>query len=147
MDKESIKEAIELFVFDLGYVPLQVRVILNHESYGIHFSIFKRTNVTLKDCSRVTLAVKDFLIVFLGTDDFMLDVSSPGAERVLKSPLEYSLFIGKNAKLYLKDGTELFVLLKSFDLDCCSLIYMDLKCLDEKNVTLQEVSKCQLTLD
>lgn len=147
MDKESIKEAIELFVFDLGYVPLQVRVILNHESYEIHFSIFKRTNVTLKDCSRVTLAVKDFLIVFLGTDDFMLDVSSPGAERVLKSPLEYSLFIGKNAKLYLKDGTELFVLLKSFDLDCCSLTYMDLKCLDEKNVTLQEVSKCQLTLD
>lgn len=147
MDKDSIKEAIESFVFDFGYVPLNIRLVLNHGSYEVHFSIFKKTSVTLKDCSRVTLAVRDFLIVLLGTDDFTVDVSSPGAERILKSPLEYSLFVGKKARLFLKDGTEFFVLLKSFDVDSSVLTYVELKCLDEKKVTLHDVNKCQLTLE
>jgi ribosome maturation factor RimP len=147
MDKESIKEAIESFVFDFGFVPLNVRVLLNHGSYEIHFSIFKKANVTLKDCLRVTLALQDFLLVLLGTDDFTLDVSSPGAQRVLKSPLEYSLFAGKKAKLLLVDGTEYMILLVSFDLDSSMLRYYDLKCLEEKDVAMQEVKKCQLTLD
>jgi ribosome maturation factor RimP len=147
MNKEAIKESIELFVFDFGYVPLDLRVLLDHGSYRIHFSIFKKSSVTLADCSRVTLAVKDFLINLLGCDDFMLDVSSPGAERILKSPLDYSLFEGKKIKIWLHSGTEIKGILKGFKADTGEIRYSDVDGTSEHDVLMVDVSKCQLTLE
>jgi ribosome maturation factor RimP len=147
MDKEALKESIELFVFDFGYVPLDVRIALNHESYAIHFSIFKKANVTIADCSRVTLAVKEFLINLLGSDDFSLDVSSPGAERILKSPLDYTLFEGKKVKILLKNGSEIKGILKGYKSDSNLITFLDVNDSCDKDVLLSDVSKCQLTLE
>jgi ribosome maturation factor RimP len=146
MNKEAIKESIELFVFDFGYVPLNVRVVSDHGSFRIHFSIFKKTSVTLKDCSRVTLAVRDFLINLLGNDDFLLDVSSPGAERILKDPLDYSLFEGKKIKIWLNNGSEATGMLKGFKVDSRSICYTDVNGI-EIDVLLSDVGKCQLMLE
>lgn len=146
MDKGALKEAIELFVLDFGYVPLDIR-ILNHGSFEIHFSIFKKNSITLKDCSRVTLAVKDFLIRLLGTDDFTLDVSSPGAERVLKSPLEFTLFEGKKVKIIFKDGSIAKGILKEFSSESNRISYLDMDSQSTKDVSVGDVSKCQLTLE
>ena len=147
MKREAIKSSIELFVFDFGYVPLDIRVQLNNGSYGIHFSIFKNTNVTLKDCSMVTVAVRDFLVSLLGNDDFTLDVSSPGAERVLKNPFEYRLFEGKTANLLLNDGTEKKVVLKGCSEDEACIEYEDRETNVLCSVPFSHVCKCQLTLE
>lgn len=147
MDKEGIKESIEAFVFDFGYVPLDIRVRLNNGVYEVHFSIFKKTRVTLKDCSMVTLAVKEFLVHLLGNDDFSLDVSSPGAERVLKKPFEYSLFEGKKARVLLNDGTELHVILKGYSVDQGCVEWVDLETGVLSSVPFGDVCKCQLMLE
>lgn len=147
MDKGALKESIELFVLDFGYVPLDVRIRLDHGSYEIHFSIFKKTNITLKDCSRVTLALKDFLVSLLGMDDFTLDVSSPGAERILKSPLEYSLFEGKKVSISLKDGSQVLGILKGPNLENDRLCYVGVKEVHLSDVLLSDVAKCQLVLE
>jgi ribosome maturation factor RimP len=146
VDKGALKEAIQLFVFDFGYVPLDIR-ILNNESMVIHFSIFKKNNISLKDCSRVTLAVKEFLVNLLGTDDFILDVSSPGAERVLKSPLEFAIFEGKKVKIIFKDGSIVKGILKGLTIDGSRVCFTDLSSNSEKDVSFADVSKCQLTLE
>lgn len=147
MDKEALKKAIELYVFDFGYVPLDIRIRLNHELIEIHFSIFKKKNITLMDCSRVTLAVREFLLNYLGSDNFSLDVSSPGAERILKEPLEYSLFEGKKARLIFADGSEKKVILKDFRFLDNMIVFIDVLRLEEHNVPLSEVIKCQLILE
>jgi ribosome maturation factor RimP len=147
MEKGIIKEAVEKFVFDFGYVPLDVRIIKKNESYEVHFSIFKKSSVTLSDCSRVTLAVRDFLSVFLACDDLVLDISSPGAERVLKKPFEYSLFEGKLARIVFVDGLEVSCFLNGYDEIEKNVSFLDRITLEKKNVPFVAVSKCQLLLE
>lgn len=147
MDIEDIKTAIVQFVFDFGYVPLDLRVRLNHGSFEIHFSIFKKGSITLADCSRVTIAVSEFMEHFLGTDDFTVDVSSPGADRVLKKPEEYDLFAGKKARIILKTGIEIIGTLNGYRVDRKCVNFVNWPEGEEKEIPFSTIGKCQLMID
>jgi len=147
MNKVELLESIQSFVLNLGYVPLDLHVRLEHGSYVIRFSIFKIEKVTLADCSRVTLALREFLRIFLGNDDFSLDVSSPGAERILRNPEEYFLFKGKKVKVLLKTGHELIAFIDEMHIEKKEVSFVNPQKDESVSILLSDIGKCQLILE
>ena len=101
MDKKTIMVNIQSFVEKAGYFPLDLKLVIKNETLRVSFAIYKPTqDVSLDDCSKVVLIVRDFLNMLLGKDaDFTVDVSSPGAERRIRRFLEFKLFSGKKQEL------------------------------------------------
>jgi len=98
-------ENIQSFVLKTGYSPLDMKVQVKNDTLRVSFCIYKKDrSISLDDCSKVTLVVRDFLNMLLGKEaDFIVDVSSPGADRKLKSWQEFSLFTGKKVRFTRKD--------------------------------------------
>lgn len=146
MNNKALKDAVADFIKQLGYVPLDMQVRWSQEEWKIRFAIFRQTPVTLKDCAIVTRALKDYLFSWLGNEDFSLDISSPGAERILKTPMEYSLFQGKRAKVVFKSGMIGFFLLISLDeTEKLAVMFSEEK-QAVQSFPLQDIAKCQLVL-
>lgn len=145
MTVTQIAEDIKNFVLNLGYIALDIVVSKRKDFYKISFAIFKKNDVTVEDCEKVTLFVKDFLMMMLG-EDFSLDVSSPGAERVLKNIEEFDIFAGRKAKVILKSGNVLSGILKGTDENKKVLFLEDYNNGEILPINIYDIAKCKLAL-
>ena len=146
VSNKALKEAIALFIGQLGFIPLDLQVRWSQEEWKIHSAIFRENPITLRDCASVTRALQDFLRGWLGNEEFSLDISSPGAERVLKSLLEYKLFRGKWVKVVYKTGQEdFFILLGLDETEEMARLFSEEKQAESK-ILIQDIAKCQLVL-
>jgi len=145
MTTEKISENIRNFVSNLGYLSLDISVNKRKDFYEISFSIFKKDGVTVDDCEKVTLSVRDFLSMMIN-EDFSLDVSSPGAERVLKTMDEVEIFKDRKAKVVLKDGSTLLGILKGTDEKKETLIIKNLDNNEILQINVFDIAKCKLSL-
>ncbi|HOW02602.1 MAG: hypothetical protein PHQ76_00410 [Caldisericia bacterium] len=145
MTTEKIAENIKNFVSNLGYLSLDMSINKRKDFYEISFAIFKKDGITVDDCEKVTLSVRDFLTMMIN-EDFSLDVSSPGAERVLKNIDEVEIFKDRRAKVILKDGNTILGVLKGIDekKETLTLINPDDSKLIQINVF--DIAKCKLAL-
>jgi len=145
MTTEKIAENIKNFVSNLGYLSLDMSINKIKDFYEISFAIFKKDGITVDDCEKVTLSVRDFLTMMIN-EDFSLDVSSPGAERVLKNIDEVEIFKDRRAKVILKDGNTILGVLKGIDekKETLTLINPDDSKLIQINVF--DIAKCKLAL-
>lgn len=84
----SAEPEVELLVVDkLG--PDRLRLLIDHPE-----------GVSLELCERVTKHLSDLLV------DYGLEVSSPGPERPLTKPDHFRRFIGRQARLRLREPRE-----------------------------------------
>jgi len=146
VDNKALKEAVAQFILQLGYIPLDLQIRRVKEDWKVNSAIFHLEAITLKDCTEVTRALRDYLVGWLGNEDFSLDISSPGAERVLKSPLEYALFRGKKVKVVLKSGAEGVYLLVNFDETEGIANFFSEENREAVRISFQDIAKCQLVL-
>jgi len=146
VNNKALKEAVTQFILQLGYIPLDLQVRWIQEEWKVYSAIFHPEAITLKDCAEVTRALRDYLVGWLGNEDFSLDISSPGAERVLKSPLEYTLFRGKKVKVVLKSGAEGFYLLVNSDEAGGVANFFSEENQVAIQIPFQDIAKCQLVL-
>jgi len=79
-------------------------------------------------------------------EDFSLDVSSPGAERVLKSMDEVNIFKDRKARVVLKDGTTLLGILKGLDEKKETLMLKNSDNDELRRINVFDVAKCKLAL-
>ncbi len=145
MNKKTLMEYIQSFVLKTGYTPLDMKISVKNDTLRIAFSIFKQgVDISLDDCSKVTLIVRDFLNMLLGIEaDFIVDVSSPGADRKLKSWQEYSMFQEKKVRIVLKDGHTVEAILKG-TIEPDQVVYC---CENEENVvSYDDIASCRLVL-
>ncbi|MCL2520919.1 MAG: hypothetical protein FWE37_07995 [Spirochaetaceae bacterium] len=67
--------------------------------------IYKQNGVSLDDCAKVSLACAARLQALMPAGgEALLEVSSPGLNRVFKDVHEYAIFKGKEVQLNLKTG-------------------------------------------
>lgn len=145
MNKKTLMEYIQSFVIKTGYTPLDMKISVKNDTLRIAFSIFKQgVDISLDDCSKVTLIVRDFLNMLLGIEaDFIVDVSSPGADRKLKTWQEYSMFQEKKVRIVLKDGYTVEAILKG-TIEPDQVVYC---CENEENVVpYDDIVSCRLVL-
>lgn len=107
---EPILKAKDLMLVDIEYKGLGSRGILSVYIDGI------QSPVTLKECEDVSrllsleLDAKDII-----DHAYILEVSSPGLDRVLKTDREFKWAMGKKVRLFLDEGREIKGKLSDFD--------------------------------
>ncbi len=122
-----------------------MKISVKNDTLRIAFSIFKQgVDISLDDCSKVTLIVRDFLNMLLGIEaGFVLEISSPGAERKLKTWQEYSMFKGKNARIAFKDGHTVECVLEG-TIEPDQVVYCSEN--EENVVSYDDIASCRLVL-
>jgi ribosome maturation factor RimP len=117
MDTEKVLAAIEQYaerlLRDMGFELVEVQ--FRREGYGWVLRLFidREQGVSLDDCAAVSRAMGTWLDVEdLIEPAYHLEVSSPGLERPLKKIEDFQRFVGRKAKVKLKeprDGQKVFI--------------------------------------
>jgi len=105
-----ILKAKDLTLVDIDYKGLGSRSVLYVYIDG------QGRSVTLKECEEVSgLLSLELDARYIIDHPYVLEVSSPGLDRVLKTDRELKWALGKKVKLYLEDGGEIMGRFKDFD--------------------------------
>ena len=106
--KETVKDAIEPTVTDLGYRIWDITYSKIGADYHLEITIDCDAGINIEDCEKVHRAIDPILDEADPIEGFYyLEVSSPGVERELRTDEHISLSIGEKveAKLFApKDG-------------------------------------------
>lgn len=105
-DRE-IFDLVEPGVASQGVDLVEVELAMSRRHTTVRLVVHSSGGVTHADCARVTRVVGrilDEVNAFPGT--YLLEVSSPGLERILKAPREFDVFRGRAVRVHLRDGPE-----------------------------------------
>lgn len=115
-DKE-LEEQIEQKVNELGYLLVKLNQIQGKRKRKVEVIIHSQSGVRHGDCAKVTNAIlnDEELDARLG-ENYVLEVSSPGIYRKLKTLREFRVFQGKAIEYALrKDSKPAFGILKEVE--------------------------------
>lgn len=101
-DIEAIIESLGCKLYDMVFLRENATEILR-----IYIMANKVGGVTLDMCQMVSEAVSPFLDVKdISENAYILEVSSPGADRTLKIPRHFMLSCGERVKIHLPDKSD-----------------------------------------
>lgn len=101
--EEKVETIIEPIVQSLKYELYDVEYVKEGKDYYLRIFIDSKNGISLEDCEKVSNAINDILDTEdLIQEQYFLEVSSPGIERVLKKDKHFKSNLGKEvtAKLY-----------------------------------------------
>lgn len=111
--KETVREAIEPKVSELGYRIWDVTYSKIGADYHLEITIDSDEGINIEDCEKVHRAIDPILDEVDPIEGFYyLEVSSPGVERELRTDEHITLSVGQKAEAKLftaKDGRKSFV--------------------------------------
>jgi ribosome maturation factor RimP len=106
--KDTVREAIEPTVTELGYRIWDITYSKIGADYHLEITIDNDNGIYIEDCERVHRAIDPILDECDPIEDFYyLEVSSPGIERELRTDEHISLSVGEKIEVKLfapKDG-------------------------------------------
>jgi ribosome maturation factor RimP len=103
---QSVRELVEPLVRGMGYALVELAVGRRKGSTVVSVVIYRGEGVGIDQCADVSRLLLPRLETMEGLPDVSLEVSSPGIERALKSPAEYSVFAGRGIRLLIGEETE-----------------------------------------
>lgn len=104
--EERVEELVREPIEKIGYELYDVEYSKEGKDYFLRIYIDKDTGIDLNDCEKVNNAITDILDeADYIKDQYFLEVSSPGIERVLRKDKHLEKNIGElvNIKLFKKD--------------------------------------------
>lgn len=118
--EEKVETLIEPIIQGLGYELYDVEYAKDGKDYYLRVFIDSRKGISLEDCEKVSNAINDILDKEdLVKEQYFLEVSSPGIERILRKDKHFEKNIGQEVmtKLYKAcDGLkQISGILESFD--------------------------------
>ena len=104
MNMSDILPIIEKAAKNNGLILVEADMVKEAGKWTLKIFIYNpQKPITHEDCENISRTVDDYLDEII-TVPYNLEVSSPGADRKLKSEKEYYIFKGKRAKVKLKTG-------------------------------------------
>ena len=93
--EEKVKNLIEPIIQSLGYDLYDIEYVKEGKNYFLRIFIDQPNGIDLNDCEKVNNAINDILdeADFI-QEQYFLEVSSPGIERVLKTDKHLQDYIG-----------------------------------------------------
>jgi ribosome maturation factor RimP len=145
---DKIRDFLESFLKTLGLELFDVQFRKEGHGWVLRIFIDSEAGVTLDRCSDVSRELGQYLEVEdLIQHAYILEVSSPGLERPLKSTEDFRRFNGKKAKVRLHDavdGEKIFIgNIAKVDGD---IIFVELEDCSLMEFTYEMFSKARLTL-
>lgn len=108
----DLENKIKLLVESLGFALYDILNVKENENQILRICITKPdtkkgNTITLEDCQEVSLALSPLLDVEMpDSKKYFLEVSSPGIERTLKTPIHYQSAIGEFVRVKTIDKKE-----------------------------------------
>ena len=104
MQVDHIIEFIKKPIEDLEYVLVEVNILgSKNPTLQIMIERKDRNNISLKDCEKVSRSLSTLIDVEdVISDQYTLEISSPGVERKLNNLQDYERFTGKDALVQLR---------------------------------------------
>ncbi len=99
----KVTELVENIIVDLGYDLYDVEYLKEGKDYILRITIDNDKGINIEDCEKVSNAINDILdSADYIKDQYNLEVSSPGLERILKKDKHFEKQIGNEVyiKLY-----------------------------------------------
>ena len=104
--EENVELAVKDIIEKLGYELYDVLFIKEGKSKILRIVIDNDNGISLDDCEKVNNAIKDIIDEkdFI-KEEYFLEVSSPGIERLLRKDWQLKKFVGEEVevKLFKKD--------------------------------------------
>ena len=90
----------------LGMQIVELSVYKGKSGLNIRVVIYSEGGVTLNDCERATRIFNDILTILEPIDEnnYTLQVSSPGIDRVFKDEKEYNIFTTRHVKIVVDES-------------------------------------------
>ena len=105
--EEKVENLIKKKIEDLGYQLYDVQYVKEGKDYFLRVIIDKPTGISLEDCEKVSNEINPILdeenII---KEQYFLEVSSPGIERVLRKEKQLQEAIGENVEVSLFQNLE-----------------------------------------
>lgn len=135
--EEKVEKLIEPIIQKIGYELYDVEYAKEGKNYFLRIFIDNKKGIDLNDCEKVNNAISDILDqANYIKDQYYLEVSSPGIERILRKEKHLKQNIGKqiNIKLFKKDenGKKEYT--------------GELKTYNEQNISIEQVGKNEKTI-
>ena len=99
----KVTELVENIIIDLGYDLYDVEYLKEGKDYILRITIDNDKGINIEDCEKVSNAINDILdSADYIKDQYNLEVSSPGLERILKKDKHFEKQVGNEVyiKLY-----------------------------------------------
>jgi len=96
----------EPLISGLGYSIVELNVFRKQSSWQIKLVITSPAGVGIADCSKVHKSLLPRLEAVLATEDMYVEVASPGLDRIFKNAAEFSVFNGKQVKVWNTDVSD-----------------------------------------
>jgi ribosome maturation factor RimP len=110
--REKLIGLVEPLLANLGYELVDLELSTGHGSGMLRVYIDRPTGVGIEDCERVSREVSALLDVHDPIPTaYRLEVSTPGLDRVLRTPAHFARFAGERAEIELaapRDGRRRF---------------------------------------
>lgn len=119
--EEKVEKLIENKINNIGYELYDVEYAKEGKDYFLRIFIDKEDGINLEDCEKVNNEITDLLDeADYIKEQYFLEVSSPGIERILRKDKHLQSSIGKEVevKLFKKDqknNKQYIGILKNFD--------------------------------
>ena len=100
--ENKVQDLLEKIIEDLGYNLYDVEYVKEGKDYILRITIDNETGINIQDCEKVNNGINDILDeADIVKDQYYLEVSSPGLERVLKKENHFLSQIGKKVNVNL----------------------------------------------
>jgi ribosome maturation factor RimP len=145
--EEKVKAFAAALLPSMGLELVEIQFRLEGHGWVLRLFIDGKEGITVDHCSQVSREVGDFLDVENLIDHaYHLEVSSPGLERPLRSLKDFKTYIGRKAKLKLRDVENQRVLIGNIsevEGETVELVLEDgSKCL----IAFEQIRKARLSL-
>ena len=128
--RRILLDELEQVVEPLGIQIVELSVYFGKNGLNIRTVVYREGGVTINDCERVTRLYNDRLAILEPIDEnnYTLQVSSPGIDRIFKDQKEYNIFASRHVKIIVDESVEgseggvIRGILKGLEGDCVVII-------------------------
>ena len=105
--RDKIRLLVAPALTDLGYEVVDVEWVQQRARWLLRIYIDQPDGITHEDCTAASREISTILDVSdIIPQAYVLEVSSPGLDRPLRSPEHFRKFIGETARVRLRQGVE-----------------------------------------
>ncbi len=93
----------------MGFVLVDLKVVPSKQTTKISAVIASKdpsVNIGVNDCAKVHRVLLPRLEALLGTEDTMMELTSPGIEHNIKNAAEFTVFTGRDVRVWDKTVTD-----------------------------------------
>lgn len=121
LDEDSLFDDLTPICKGMGLTLVDCRLQQSKSGSACQVIIFKKEGVSTADCALCYRTLMPRLEIVLNTQDVSLEVSSPGTDRKIRLPREYTLFIGRGMTVLRRDASDESGILVEADEESISL--------------------------